>query len=123
MANGEDDERLTESRKVQFRHIIMDLLRPEVNVSLAGLPFLPIPEQIMLRQHWFAKNTTPRRKDASGAHLNPQMCNWLLLRTLVPLVGAVVALTLTTIVYPRSGTLETSISLQLVTLRHWSSHQ
>ena len=56
VANGEDDERLTESRKVQFRHITIDLFRPEVNVSLAGLGFLPRPQQIMLR-HLFRERT------------------------------------------------------------------
>ena len=53
--------------EVQPRHFLIELFRQEVQISLAGFGFLPTPEQNMLASTWFEKNTSIRRKDASGA--------------------------------------------------------
>ena len=92
---------------MQFRHFLDELLRREEDNSLAGIGFLPIPQQIMLRQHLVREGHDIKK------------CNWILPRTLCrsvatghagALVDAVVLPTLTTIRNPRSATLETSKS-------------
>ena len=109
VANREDDERLTESRKVQFRHITIDLFRPEVNVSFAGLGFLPIPEKIMLRQNLVREEHDIKKEGCQwrpleSSDVSDMMCVCVQMDPsahAVPLVGAM---------NPRSATLETSIS-------------
>ena len=39
------------NREVQLRHFLIELFRQEVQISLAGLGFLPTPEQIVLCWH------------------------------------------------------------------------
>ena len=51
--NPRDDrkEKLrTEYLKVQFRHFLSELFRPQVDIDLVGLGFLPISQNIKLRQ-------------------------------------------------------------------------
>ena len=48
---GKDGEQRTECRKMQCRYFFVELSRQEENISLATLVFLPIPQEIKLRQH------------------------------------------------------------------------
>ena len=47
----------TESRKVQSSHFLLELSRQEADISLAGLFFLPLPQEIKLRQHLIREGT------------------------------------------------------------------
>ena len=71
---GKDGEQRTECIKAQCRTLLIELFRQEVDVVLARRGFLPIPQQIKLRQNLFregavgpkpARSRTKRaRKDA-----------------------------------------------------------
>ena len=50
----------------QNRHLLIELFRQEVQISLAGLGFLPTPEQIMLCQH-VVREEHVNKEEASGA--------------------------------------------------------
>ena len=54
------------NRELQSRHFLIELFRQEVQISLAGLGFLPTPEQIMLCQH-LVREEHVNEKEASGA--------------------------------------------------------
>ena len=50
---GKDSEHGTECRKVQCRHLLIELFRQEADLILASRAFLPVRQQIKLRQHLF----------------------------------------------------------------------
>ena len=54
---GKDGEHRTECRKVPCRHWLNELFRQEVDVVLERRGFLPIPQQIKLRQKLFRDGT------------------------------------------------------------------
>ena len=54
---GKDGEHGTEYRKVQCRHLLVELFRQEVDTVLASRGFLPTLQQNNLRQHLFRERT------------------------------------------------------------------
>ena len=52
-----DGEHGTEYRKVQCRHLLIELFRQEVDVVYASRSFLPTPQQTKLRQRLFREGT------------------------------------------------------------------
>ena len=63
-------ERRTVNREVQPRHFLIELFRQEVQISLAGLGFLPTPEQIMLRQHLVREEHDNKKEGCQWRDLN-----------------------------------------------------